>query len=443
MALSALRRARPASLLLLVLASGPGCYTPARTSVVERTRGLWAEPALAPLDGGALHLEDALTRAKAQSAEIEARRAQARAARAAAEAAGPAENPELRVGQLRLDRLTHDDPEVEVKLRVKPPRPVESEARRAEADAEARASEADVSQAELAAEGEARAAYYEAAALSEVVAAARAREAVEQRRLALIERAVADGRETQLDLASAKLEREDVAQDRAMFERERARSLARLSARIGAALPDDVALDRLDREAIAALALPDEKRLIELSLSRSPELVRRAAEVDAAEARADRERTGQAPWFSFLELGYDFSRTTVDPEGFTFGAGLTLPIFDTKSAAIEAADAEVEARKRRLDADAAAAKLDVDAARGSLSGAQAELAQRRTLRAAAKTVVDEAERALASGRVDELEKVAAERKLAAIELEEAKSLRRAVAALAELERLTGYRALPR
>lgn len=419
-----------------------GCYHPTRISVVERTQPYWTASQRRPLPTKRLTLTDALDRAKAESAEVSARKAQLEALRAEVDASAAIDNPELRVGQLRLDRLTHDDPEVEVKLRVKPPRPIENDARRAEAEAEARAAEAEVAAAEAAAVAEARVAYYEAASADRVIAAARRLDALAAKRAAIVERGLGESRATQLDLAVARVDGAGLARDLRALERERRRALARLADQTATELPDDVELDPIDLEALVKLQLPEEPELVKLAISSSPELSLRAAEVDAASAKADRERTGQIPWFSFLELGYDFSTSTVDPEGFTFGAGLTLPVFDTRNAAIDAADAQVEARKRRIDADARALRGSLREALREVKAEQEALgAERDALRTASKQAGEEADKALAAGRIDELQRLRADADQARLELEDAKALRRLLLAVAEVERLTGYRAL--
>lgn len=440
----ALSRARSLELALLATSLSTGCYHATRISVAERTETYWATSDRRPLQGKRLTLADALQRAKAENAEVAARKAQLEALRAEVEASAAIDNPELRVGQLRLDRLTHDDAEVEVKLRVKPPRPIENDARRAEAEAEARAAEAELAAAEVAAVARARVAYYEAASADRVIAAARRLDALAEKRSAIVLRGLSESRVTQLEVALANVDRAGLARDLRSLEREKARALSRLGDQIAADLPDDVELDAIDLEALTKLQLPEDAALVKLSMTASPDLARRAAEVDAASAKADRQRTGQVPWFSFLELGYDFSKSTVDPEGFTFGAGLSLPVFDTRSAAIDAADAQVEARKRRLDADARALLETLrEAVREVKTEQEALGVGRDELRAATKQAAEEADKALAAGRIDELSRLRTDADQARLELEDAKALRRLLLSIAEVERLTGYRALQR
>lgn len=439
----ALSRARGLGLALLATSLSTGCYHPSRISVAERTEAYWTTGERRPLQGKRLTLADALQRAKTENAEVAARKAQLEALRAEVEASASIDNPELRVGQLRLDRLTHDDAEVEVKLRVKPPRPIENDARRAEAEADARAAEAELAAAEVTAVAQARIAYYEAASADRVIAAARRLDALAEKRSAVVLRGLSESRATQLEVALANVDRAGLARDLRSLEREKQRALARLGDQIATDLPDDVELDAIDLEALTKLQLPEDGALVKLSMTSAPGLARRAAEVDAASAKADRQRTGQVPWFSFLELGYDFSKSTVDPEGFTFGAGVSLPIFDTRSAAIDAADAQVEARKRRLDADAKALLEELREAVREVKAEQDALGVARDeLHAAAKQAAEEADKALAAGRIDELSRLRTDADQARLELEDAKALRRLLLAIAEVERLTGFRALP-
>jgi len=427
--------------LAVMLLSLGGCYQASRSSVAVMARGLWAKEKSESrrFESGRLTLADAIARAKAQSSEVVARKAELAARKADVDAAASIDNPELRIGQMRLDQLNHDEPEVEVKVRVKPPRPIENDARKAEAEAAVRSAAGELSEAERETVAAARLAYYEAASLAQSLQATKQVASLLAKRGELLEESAAQSRATSLEVALAAIDKAKVGAELGELQGERKRALGRLGDAIGLTLPDDVELDAVDLSALAALRLPTEAVLIEGALREAPELEKRAAEIDAASALADQERTGQIPWFSFLELGYQFSEKTIDPEGFTFGAGIDLPIFDTRAAAIDAAEANKTALTRRFDADAKMIRNLVRDALRELTAAQQALGRdRAAVREATKNAVLEAQRSLAANKLDELSALKIELDAARLGLDDSKALRRLLVALAELERLTGF-----
>ena len=417
------------------------CYQATRTSVPSLAERYWSREALEapPLESKHLTLADALGRAKNHSASVVAAKAELAARRAEVGAAANIENPELRIGQLQLDQLTHDRPEVEVKVRVKPPRPVENDALRAEAEADARSAAADVSEAERETVAAARLAYYETAALDRAMEATRRMTSLQERRAKVLEQNAAQSRATSLDVALAGVDRAKIDDDLATLAGERRRALGRLGDAIGLSIPEDVELDPLDFSRLSVLAVPDEATLLQSALRSAPQLERRAAEIDAAAAVVDQEHAEQIPWFSFLELGYHFAERTIDPEGFTFGAGISLPIFDPRIAAVEAAEANKTALLRRFDADASEIKgLVRDARREVVAAQQAIGGDRQKLRDAAKNAAQVAEKAMEAGQLDELSTIKIQADGARLAVDDAKAVQRMLVALAELERLTGF-----
>jgi outer membrane protein, heavy metal efflux system len=436
---------RGGSVLLVALGAVAlaGCYNATRTSVGSLAERHWSKDSLeAPaFDGKRLSLAEALERAKSHSSSVVAAKAELAARKAEVDAAAEVENPEIRIGQMRLDQLTRDQEEVEVKVRVKPPPPIQNDALRAEAEADARYAAADLSEAERETIAAARLAYYETAALDRAIEAAKGVTALQERRAKVLEQNAAQNRATSLDVAVAALDRAKFDDDLATLAGERRRSLGKLGDAVGLTLPEDVELDRIEFGQLAKLEVPSESALLQTALTNAPELARRAAEIDAAAATVDQERSTQLPWFSFLELGYHFSPKTIDPEGFTFGAGIVLPIFDLRIAAVEAAEAQKTALMRHFDADASEVKkLVLDARREVVAAQQALGGDRQRVRDAAKNAAREAEKAMESGQLDELSAIKVEGEGAKLALDDAKAVQRMLEALAELERLTGWRA---
>ncbi|MBL8741342.1 MAG: TolC family protein [Myxococcales bacterium] len=427
---------------LAVAVALTGCYEPTRTSVPGLTERYWAAAELSapPFESKHLTLADALARAKAHSSSVIAAKAELAARKAQVDAAAEVENPELRIGQLRLDQLTHDQEEVEVKLRVKPPPPLQNDALRAEAEADARYAAADLNEAERETIAAARLAYYETAALDRAMEATKRLAALQERRGKVLEQNATQNRATSLDLALASVDRAKVDDDLATLAGQRRRSLGRLGDAVGLTLPEDVELDPLDFSRLAVVEVPSESALVKLGLENAPELERRAAEIDAAAATVDQERSTQIPWFSFLELGYHFSPGTIDPEGFTFGAGIRLPIFDPRIGAVDAAEAQKTALMRHFDADASSLKgLVLDARREVVAAQQSVGADREKLREAAKAAAREADKAMEVGQLDELSAIKIQSDAAKLAVDDAKAVQRMLEALAELERLTGWK----
>ncbi|HTJ83506.1 MAG TPA: TolC family protein [Polyangiaceae bacterium] len=423
---------------MTLLATSSSCYAPTRWSLqdVSARDAARLEPP-PPFGARELSLARALRRAKTQSLEIAARRAELAARSTAIDAADRIDNPELRVGQTRLDDLMQGAPEVEVKLRVKPPRPIENDARRAEAEAEARAAEADLRGAERDVLAATKRDYVEASSLSRSIATAETIAGLFRRRARLLEERLQAGGATALDVAHASVDSARADDTLADLRVERHEALNRLGDRIGASLADEVVLDAIDAQRLLTQPLPDEADVSRRAIASAPEVSRSAAEVDAAAARADVERSGRWPWVSFLELGYDFSQSTVDPQGFTFGAGLVVPVFDTRSAAVDAAEAERTARARRADAEAAGAAERARRSLREVAARRDELERSTQLLEASSKAVAAADASLVAGQLDELAAISAAIDDARLQLDHDDRLRRLVLAASELERLTG------
>jgi outer membrane protein TolC len=380
---SATPQLRPLALAAMALALA-GCVVPLQISGGDRAVAIYREGlhrrggafAGARLDGAppaarrgapiaapaSLTADEAVALAKAHSARLEAAKAQAAAAAAKIAAAGRLPNPELRVSQLQLDQLLAGQGQVRPSIRVSLPRPGEIEAEVAEARAEEAEARALLHAEEVTLEADVRWAFDDVVLLEAQLAAldavASARSAAAERLRARLDGATA----TALEEAMAAMGAVKAEQDRAELAAELTTSKAAFLGLLGLdpAAPVLVVGDALT--AWPPPPLPDDRTLVEAALRRRPEVAIAASRIDASAARASLERAKQWPWFSFLELGYQVQPGVPAGLGWTFQAGVEVPILDTnrdgvaRTAAKKAFDAEVERVAREVGVGLRAAR---------------------------------------------------------------------------------------
>jgi outer membrane protein TolC len=418
----------------LICGFGAGCYAPTRSSREARLEEFRRTEVSQPEaeKSGPLSLAAALERALERSPTLAALRAKKQAAAAAVDAATKLDNPELRVGGVQLDQVANGVPRANVRLRVKPPRPFENEARRAEAEALIRETEAELQAASTEVRAEVRERFFELQLSREEVTSSAELLSARSRFTAALNQQVQDGRRTAVELANAQVAQQE-AEFLALAANERsARARLELAALLG------LDAESLELEATEPLAeLPGAAECSNQALQQAAGIEQRLARIDAAEAVLDREQAQQVPWLSFLDVGYAFAPGTDDPLGFFFGGGITLPIFDTNADAVEASRAEVAYAERELNAEFDRVQRAVRSAHRSAESAQRLWQSYRSKTpVAAALAVEAAQRAVESGTLAELSALEAAVKLAQVRMTEADLRRRAVEAVLELDELT-------
>ncbi|WP_437684882.1 TolC family protein [Sorangium sp. So ce176] len=429
------------------------CAAPARLEAGDRAVALYREAqaqakAKSSAHGRAgrgaapreLTVDDAVAMAKQRSGTLAAMGAREVAARArvAAESAGTYRNPEIRVSQIRLDQYLDQEPRISAGVRVRPPRPGEASATADAARADVAAARAETRTAELELEAEVRWLFDDVMLIDaeiealDAVTATRRKLADEQRALV----GVAHG--TAVDEAMAALAAAVATEESAEPRARRRAALGALLERVGL---DPDAPVRLVGEPLGSaplVALLPEEALVEAALRSRPEIALAAAEVDAADAEGSLARALRWPWLSFIEVGYEFTPSTRDPHGWTFEAGIELPLFDTHSSAIEAADADAVAAERMLAAEVQRVAREVrDRLREArAAGVLVEEFRARALPAAERAGVEVA-RALDSRRIDALEALKLEERRDAARVKFLRLVRDYRTALAELRTAVG------
>jgi outer membrane protein, heavy metal efflux system len=432
-------------MIWVALSATVGCYQGAHTDAPARAVELYRAslpPEPKPLGASRLTLTEAVRRAKATSGKLAAVRAKAAKTQAHVGDAARVHNPELRVSGVRVDQIARREPEAKVRLRFRPPRPVENEARTAEAEAEARGADTAIAAEEHRIEARVIDLFARIHAL-EAELTLRERVAALERELAgRLAARVAESHGTALDQALAQLKAEDASSDAAETRGERLRLLGDLGDEIGATLDEGTKLDGGPDATLEPVALPGEQELVEQALRNAPGIGAAAARMDAASAKGDAERAQQWPWFTFLDIGYVFEPVAEgSPQGrnWLFGAGLELPVFDWNQGGVDTADAARVEAERELDAEVGHVVAEVRSKRREVqTAAEAVRSFRAGPRQAAARASEEAERALQAGHVDDLVALGVEGRRAAVELEGRKLVRRYLVALGELEAVTGW-----
>ncbi|WP_437682406.1 TolC family protein [Sorangium sp. So ce131] len=417
-------------------------YREGRVDAAARARApLAARPGAAPSE---LRVDEAVAMAKRQSGALAAMNARADTADAQAEAEGASvyRDPEIRVSQLRLDQVLDGAPRLATGVRVRPPRPGEAAATEAAARAEAAVARAEARAVEVEIEAEVRWLFDDVLLIDAEIAAHEA-VASARRRLADQQKAQLDASQTTaIEEAMAALSAVE-AEAGAAEQRERRKvALAALLERVGL---DPAAPVRLVGDPAAALervALPAEDALIEAALRRRPEIEIAAAGLDAAAAKGDIARGQRWPWLSFLEVGYEFSPATRDPLGWTFEAGIEVPLFNLHAFGKAAAAADAEAVEARR-AFAGEVQRIAQEVRDRLREVRAAEAVLESFRARALPVAERAgveiARSLESRQIHRLDALDLDERRAASQLKLLKVARAYRTALAELRSAVGGR----
>lgn len=447
---------------LLLAAAGlalSGCYAPLGTAGSDQAIAMYRRDrarstAIALHRGGArsssrraapsaLTVDQAVTMAMESSPRLAELKALADAATAGADAESHRENPELRITQLRLDQILKGEPRVGTAVRFRPARPGSVDAEVAVATAEEVTALAEARAEELAIEAEIRWLFDDAMLIEAEIAAADAIVAVRRSIVEQTRARLDASRATALDVAMAELSASEAEQ-----------ASADLRARLGAVRGDLLERVGVDPAAPVRLAgdpagawppadLPSEDALVEAALRNRVEVAAAAAQIDAADAQAFIERSKRWPWFSFVELGYEFSPSTERGLGWTLQAGIELPVFNSGGSATHAAEAAKRAAQSGL---AAKVKLVAREVRASLREVQAAAALATELRTrafpAAERAAAAAAQALEARSIEALEALSAEERRLDVERRFLELVRRYRTAMAELRRAAGGRLPP-
>jgi outer membrane protein TolC len=323
---------------------------------------------------------------------------------ATAEEEGQIDNPQIRIQNIRLDRLVNNQPRVDVALRVTPPRPGEVGARMAVARAEGSAARAEARFEEQAAEAEVRFLFVNVLLFDAEIEAATAAAEAQKRLHGIIKARMEQAQATRVDEASAELASKEADYDREELKADRGAAYGALLDRIGLPANADVRLigDPLDLERLPEL--PSEDAFIAAALKARPEIAAAAALVDAADASIYLEKTQQWPWLSFVQLGYSFAPDIQEGLGWTFGAGVEIPVFSVNRGAILRAEADRAAAEAALKGAVEGVVIEVrDRLREARAARDVAIAYARDAGPAAARAAEAAKAALNAAQVDATE----------------------------------------
>ena len=150
---------------------------------------------------------------------------------------------------------------------------------------------------------------------------------------------------TALDEAMAAITAAEAVEDRVDLAAKRGAARAALFVQLGLPADAEVRVTGDPPDTWPPPPLPDERTLVEAALRVRPEIETASARVEATGARAFAERARRWPWLTFVELGYELGPGIPEGQGFTFQAGLELPILDTNRKGVLAAESAQSAAK--------------------------------------------------------------------------------------------------
>lgn len=366
--------------LVLLVAPLVGCYREARPLGTPAARLEWiralrtpevaATPA--PATTCAASTEAALIElALSRDANLAEKRGEARALDAEAEVS-LAGSPQLRVSNLRVDRLIDGPERLDLGLRIPFERPGTLDARADERRRDADRVRAEGDEVALETRYAVRVAWARLAVAQAIEAVLRDDVALAEAEVARLE-AGSRQREVALqDLAGAERERLDASTDLGRARSEVARAQAELARLTGCATS-------LATTALASLEVVPEvdeapEAALDRALAEHPRLAQRAAALRAAEARRYEAEASAWPWLAWAQVGYELD-SDHDARAFAFSLGIDLPFLAWDGAALTQVETErraiEEVTAREADAIAAAvssARAEVRAQRDALDG---------------------------------------------------------------------------
>lgn len=441
------------ALFVLGALSFTGCVIPARSSGSDEAIRLYRDQARAaalrnspsePNSASAapipeqLTVEEAVRLAKSNSARLTELAARADQATAEVGVAGRLPNPELQVQNLRLDQVLDGQPRERTTVKMPLPRPGEIDARIAAAQADEVAARAAFRAEEMDLESDVRWLFDDVLLLDAQIKAAdavvAARDAVALQMKARLEAQ----QTTALDESMSAVTAAEAVEDRVALAAQRAASRAALFVRLGIPVDANVKIVGDAADTWPPPALPDERTLIEAALRKRPEIESTIALMDSADARAYAEKVKRWPWLTFVELGYEIGPTVRDGQGFTFQAGLELPILNTNQKGVAAAESAQRAAKARLASAVQSISREIQVRREAARIAEQQVTELKgRVLPASQRAGAEIQKALAGHDVDVVLALMVDVRRVRVELLYLDAIRRYRTAVSDLRRSVG------
>lgn len=276
------------------------------------------------------------------------------------------ENPELRLGDFRSDRLINPlfdgsgyaapFEDTRFGIRWKPPKLEDFGPRQRRAKARVAQRKAEQSAGRLGLAANVRALHAQLRNLQQRIALATVGQSLAEKMRETIRARASAGLSTQLDTSLSELEYLDAAADleelRAKYRLARQEFLAVL----GFPAETDFRLAPPSGAQCQANAAKDLKEVVAQATERSPKVHAVDARIEEVEAELLGTWLAFAPWFDFVQIAYSAGEVD-DPGHARVRLGITLPLFD-----FQRADAAVlRARRARHQAERRAAELEIGA----------------------------------------------------------------------------------
>jgi outer membrane protein TolC len=347
--MAALTRLLLASTLVLF----PACFRPTVSSP-DRAMRLWKSPSLwssagEPAQAGqplTLELEQALRLAQQHSPALRTGRSRLGVASARVEEAKQLENPEIRLNNMRLDRLAQSETSFDLGLRIPIPRPWTMDARIRKAELQLEETRARTGDLERQLRASVRKLFARLSMLDQSEAALRVvlSQAVKQQEMA--KRSLADGSATRLESSLTLLRHAELfdMQHELRLSREQTNEELR---RLLGLRPDQAVVFKppAPRSAPRKVAL-DEESLIQQALRRRRDLRQAASQVGMAEAELYMARAQRWPWLRFFEVDYRF-RSAMAARNWELNMAIEVPLLSLNRGAIATREAQLTLQRNR------------------------------------------------------------------------------------------------
>jgi outer membrane protein TolC len=361
-------RGRWLTLALPVAGALAGCYQPKPLDARSVMNEVAAEPAPGLPKGqgpapGAVSEDEAVAIAMKSNPDLRAARHQRGIAEGEVVAAGALLNPAVDLDVIHLEDYGTRNAWA-IGLRWEPPQPGVYSARRAAARAGAAATEADIAETQWQVAVAVRGAHALVVALEEKRELVEKALAGRRQIAALVEKRIAGGASTRLDLSLAQLDVQRLEQQRDDLATQAVAAAAQLGLLMGTPPPRG-ATGTLPSEPVMPAAL---EPLVEEALQSRPALVASEKRYMQREETIRMETARRWPWFRFTAIPrYRADGSDIHPRDYSLGLQLLLPILDQNAGPIQVAEASRDQERELFRKQVVDLRTSLAAARTTLA----------------------------------------------------------------------------
>jgi outer membrane protein TolC len=333
--------------IALNMVAPTGCFKPSTTSM-DGVDLLWKNARGAPAGHGlmrdpstvTLDINQAMELALRQNPQLREQRADQEISAASLEEEAQLKNPELRVRNVKLDKLVDQEPAMEIAIRVPIPQPWSRDARLQRATLRVELSKEQKSDAEIQVRARIQKLFARLKMMEVLAGELDQVLSLGVKEKDLVEKGARDGTFTAIEASGALLRWASLIDLHHSLSLDREKAQEELRALVG--LQSDQAITLRYEEGLLAIHEGDlgEDALIKQAMRGRPDLVVASTRIAMAEADVYIAKGQRWPWPHTAEVSYDIQDNS-SPLSFQFALFLDVPLFNWNSGAIATREAQI------------------------------------------------------------------------------------------------------